>query len=68
MNIQFGKIVFFNDKYAKSTIPVDYFPKILLVLEFNGSFSYEVARFLIRPILDPKFTLVLPLLDFQAAS
>ena len=45
--IRTKKIVFFNDKYVNSTIMVDLFFEILLVLEFQltktyfGTFSYK---------------------------
>ena len=45
--IRTQKVVFFNDKYANSTIMVTYFIEIILVLEFQltkfivGAFSYK---------------------------
>ena len=37
---------------------VDSILEILLVLEFNGPFSYEMSLFPLRPILDPNYSLM----------
>ena len=56
--IQTKKIVFFYDKYVKSTIVVDPFYWNSIGSWIPTHKNLLLARFIIRPILDPKFPLM----------
>ena len=54
------KVVFFYEKYVNSTIMVDSFLLKFYWFLNSNSQNLLLVRFLIRPILDPKFPLMIP--------